>query len=55
MDAKLSQLEPQESAFFRRIDRDLERSRELRRDLHALLIDVRRANQRQPRNDDALS
>lgn len=42
------------SPFFDRIDRDLERSRELRRSLQDLLGDVRRANQRQSGESDAL-
>lgn len=40
--------------FFERIDRDLERSRELRSNLQGLLNDVRRANQRQSRANDDL-
>ena len=42
------------SPFFDRIDRDLEKSRELRRSLQDLLGDVRRAKERQPGASDDL-
>lgn len=49
------QLESVASPFLSRIDRELETSRELRKNLNDLLQDVRRINARlQPRNDDAL-
>jgi len=42
------------SPFFDRIVRDLERSRELRRNLRDLLCEVRRANERQSGASDDL-
>lgn len=55
MDAMQEHLEAVASPFFSRIDRELERSRELRQNLNDLLQDIRRINARlQPRNHDAM-
>lgn len=44
-----------DSPFFRRIEHDLQRSRELRASLQDLLHDVRQVNDWQPRTNDDLS
>lgn len=54
MDAMRSQLEAVTSPLLSRIDRELERSRELRQNLNDLLQNVRRVNARHPRSDNAL-
>jgi hypothetical protein len=55
MDEIQEQLEAVTSPFLSRIDRELEKSRELRQNLNDLLRDVRRINARlQPRNYDAM-